>query len=92
MRTRRQALATIATLAGCAKANKNRLNVFNWSAYVAPETIPNFEKEFGVTVRNSINETKKKMNSFRFVYIFRILMIIKSMLIDHDFQYNQRLF
>ena len=61
MKTRRQALATIAALTSCAKPNKNRLNVFNWSAYVAPETIPNFEKEFGVSVRYSIYESNEEM-------------------------------
>ncbi len=61
MKTRRQALATIAALTSCAKPNKNRLNVFNWSAYVAPETIPNFEKEFGCKVRYSIYESNEEM-------------------------------
>jgi spermidine/putrescine transport system substrate-binding protein len=29
----------------------NRLNFYNWSYYIAEETIPNFEDEFGVRVR-----------------------------------------
>ncbi|MBC7700907.1 MAG: spermidine/putrescine ABC transporter substrate-binding protein PotF, partial [Massilia sp.] len=27
------------------------LNVYNWSNYIAPDTIDNFEKEFGIKVR-----------------------------------------
>jgi spermidine/putrescine transport system substrate-binding protein len=37
------------------------LNVFNWSDYVAPETVPGFEKEFGVRVRYSIYESNEEM-------------------------------
>lgn len=61
MKNRRHFLMGAAGLAGCAKASKNRLNVFNWSAYVAPETIPDFEKEFGVKVRYSIYESNEEM-------------------------------
>jgi spermidine/putrescine transport system substrate-binding protein len=37
------------------------LNVFNWSNYVAPDTIPNFEREFGVRVRYSVYESNEEM-------------------------------
>jgi spermidine/putrescine-binding protein len=37
------------------------LNVFNWSAYVAPDTISNFEKEFGVRVRYVTYESNEEM-------------------------------
>lgn len=47
-------------LAGCARRNR-RLNVFNWSNYVAPETIPGFEKEFGVRVRYAVYESNEEM-------------------------------
>lgn len=47
-------------LAGCAR-RKRRLNVFNWSNYVAPETIPEFEKEFGVRVRYAVYESNEAM-------------------------------
>jgi len=36
--------------AACRRDRRPRLNVYNWSAYVAPDTIPNFEREFGVRV------------------------------------------
>lgn len=48
-------------LAACGGGNERRLNVFNWSAYVAPETVPDFEKEFGVKVRYSIYESNEEM-------------------------------
>lgn len=47
-------------LAGC-RRDQRRLNVFNWSAYVAPETIPNFEREFAVKVRYSVYESNEEM-------------------------------
>ena len=45
---RRAFFLGMAGLAGCARDSRPRLNVYNWSAYVAPETIPGFEAEFGV--------------------------------------------
>ena len=38
-----------------------RLNVYNWSDYVAPDTIPNFEREFGVEVRYGTYESIPEM-------------------------------
>jgi spermidine/putrescine transport system substrate-binding protein len=40
---------------------KNRLNVFNWSSYIAPETIPTFEREFGVQVRYGVFESAEEL-------------------------------
>lgn len=40
---------------------KNRLNVFNWSDYIGPETIPAFEREFGVEVRYGVFESAEEM-------------------------------
>ena len=40
--------ALAAGASACRRDPRPRLNVYNWSAYVAPDTIPNFEKEFGV--------------------------------------------
>ena len=58
---RRAFLLGFGALAGCARDRRPRLNVFNWSNYVAPETIPNFEREFGVRVRYSIYESNEEM-------------------------------
>ncbi len=48
-------------LAGCHRDVRPRLNVFNWSAYVAPDTIPNFEREYAVRVRYSVYESNEEM-------------------------------
>ena len=48
-------------LGGAACTRRPRLNVLNWSAYVAPETVANFEKEAGVQVRYAIYEANEEM-------------------------------
>ena len=58
---RRAFLATAAALAGCARDRRPRLNVYNWSAYIAPDTIPRFEAEFGVRVRYATYESNEEM-------------------------------
>ncbi|MGA3076970.1 MAG: extracellular solute-binding protein [Bryobacteraceae bacterium] len=57
---RRTFLMGVAGLAGCARG-RPRLNVYNWSNYVAPDTIANFEAEFGVRVRYAIYESNEEM-------------------------------
>ena len=49
------------SLAGCMRDTRPRLNVYNWSAYVAPDTISNFENEFGVRVRYATYESNEEM-------------------------------
>jgi spermidine/putrescine transport system substrate-binding protein len=50
----------LAGLAGCSRG-RPRLNVYNWSNYVAPDTVANFEKEFGVRVRYATYESNEEM-------------------------------
>ena len=57
---RRTFLMGVAGLAGCARG-RPRLNVYNWSNYVAPDTIANFESEFGVRVRYATYESNEEM-------------------------------
>jgi spermidine/putrescine transport system substrate-binding protein len=52
--------AGVAGVASCTRSAQ-RLNVYNWSDYVAPETIPNFEREFGVRVRYGTYESNEEM-------------------------------
>src|SRR5687768_8416720 len=47
--------------AGCSRDRRPRLNVFNWSSYVGPDTIPNFEREYGVRVRYAVYESNEEM-------------------------------
>jgi spermidine/putrescine transport system substrate-binding protein len=57
---RRVFLMGVAGAAGCSRAAQ-RLNVYNWSDYVAPDTIANFEREFGVSVRYGTYESVQEM-------------------------------
>jgi spermidine/putrescine transport system substrate-binding protein len=58
---RRYFIAGLAGLAACSRDPRPRLNVYNWSSYIAPETIPNFEAEFGVRVRYATYESNEEM-------------------------------
>ncbi|HSM87658.1 MAG TPA: spermidine/putrescine ABC transporter substrate-binding protein [Candidatus Limnocylindrales bacterium] len=58
---RRMFLLGMAALAGCARDRRPRLNVYNWSTYVAPDTISSFEDEFGVRVRYATYESNEEM-------------------------------
>lgn len=58
---RRSFFLGLSGLAGCTRSEQPRLNVFNWSAYVAPDTISNFEREFGARVRYSVYESNEEM-------------------------------
>jgi spermidine/putrescine transport system substrate-binding protein len=56
----------IAGIAGAAAmtvscGRRPRLNVYNWSDYVAPDTVENFEREFGVEVRYATYESNQEM-------------------------------
>src|SRR5580693_8187757 len=50
-----------AALAGCGLDHRPRLNVFNWSSYIAPDTVSKFEAEYGVRVRYGIYESNEEM-------------------------------
>ncbi len=58
---RRAFLAGCGGLAACAGDRRPRLNVFNWSNYVAPQTLPEFEAESGIRVRYAIYESNEEM-------------------------------
>ena len=52
-------MGAAATAAACSRGP--RLNIFNWSDYVAPDTISNFEREFGLRVRYGTYESIPEM-------------------------------
>jgi spermidine/putrescine transport system substrate-binding protein len=54
-------LMGVAGAAGCHRDRRPRLNVFNWSSYIGPDTIPGFEREFGVRVRYAVYESNEEM-------------------------------
>jgi spermidine/putrescine transport system substrate-binding protein len=51
----------LSATASCRRDDRPRLNVWNWSSYVGPETIPNFEREYGVRVRYAVYESNEEM-------------------------------
>lgn len=58
---RRLFLMGVAGAAGCSPRRARRLNVFNWSFYIAPETVPAFEREFNAQVRYLTFESTEEM-------------------------------
>jgi spermidine/putrescine transport system substrate-binding protein len=52
-------IASVAGVTAC--GHRPRLNVYNYSEYIAPDTIPNFEREFGVRVRYGTYESNEEM-------------------------------
>lgn len=58
---RRLFLMGVAGMTGCTPRRARRLNVYNWSFYIAPETIPNFEREFNAQVRYLTFESVEEM-------------------------------
>ena len=53
--------ALAASFTSCSLDRRPRLNVFNWSAYIAPDTVPRFEAEYGVSVRYAVYESNEEM-------------------------------
>ena len=57
---RRMFLISGAGALACGR-NEARLNVFNWSSYVAPNTIADFERDSGLRVRYATYESAQEM-------------------------------
>ncbi|QJD59561.1 polyamine ABC transporter substrate-binding protein [Pseudomonas sp. gcc21] len=58
------ALATAALLGGAATAQANgQLKVFNWSDYIAEDTIANFEKETGIDVSYDVYDSNEVLDA-----------------------------
>lgn len=85
---RRYFLLGTTGLAACGRERPPRLNVFNWSAYIAPDTVPKFESEFGVRVRYGIYESNEEMlarvmgGNSGWDIVFPTDYIVKPMLAD----------
>ncbi len=58
---RRTFLMAVAGAAGCSSGGTLRLNVLNWSEYIAPDTIANFAREFDAQVRYGTFESVEEM-------------------------------
>jgi len=59
--TTRRTFTLALGMTACSTDRRPRLNVFNWSSYIAPETVPDFEKQFGVRVRYGLYESNEEM-------------------------------
>lgn len=46
---------------GCGRTDARRLNVLNWSNYIAPDTLERFRRETGIAVRYAIYESNEEM-------------------------------
>lgn len=55
------ALASIAAASGCGGSKRPRINVYNWSSYIGPDTIENFTRETGIAVRYGIFESGEEL-------------------------------
>jgi spermidine/putrescine transport system substrate-binding protein len=56
---RRHFLLSASAIAACGQGP--RLNVFNWSDYIHPDTVPRFEAEFKVHVHYAVYESNEEM-------------------------------
>lgn len=56
---RRTFLAGSLATAACGRGP--RLNVYNWSDYIAPDTVPQFEREFGLRIHYGTYESNQEM-------------------------------
>src|SRR6201996_8096602 len=58
------ALTMGAALAGGAQAQEEKvLNIYNWSDYIADDTIKNFEKETGIKVRYDVYDSNEVLHA-----------------------------
>jgi spermidine/putrescine transport system substrate-binding protein len=58
---RRTFLLALPGLAGCTRESRPRLNVYNWSDYIGPDTVAGFERESGARVHYGIFESNEEM-------------------------------
>ena len=55
--------ASLGAATSYAATEEKVLNIYNWSDYLAPETIPNFEKETGIKVRYDIFDSNEILHA-----------------------------
>jgi len=57
------ALSLMGVMAGAAQADDKVLHVYNWSDYIAPDTIANFEKESGIKVVYDVFDSNETLEA-----------------------------
>jgi putrescine transport system substrate-binding protein len=56
--------ATASTAAPAGSTSEEKvLNVYNWSDYIAPEVVPNFEKEYGIKVHYDVFDSNEVLQT-----------------------------
>lgn len=66
MKSIKHAMTAGVMLAACATVaaqEEKILNIYNWSEYIAPEVVANFEKETGIKVRYDIYDTNEILHA-----------------------------
>ena len=56
-------LLSLSASTSAAVSEEKVLNIYNWSDYLAPDTIPNFEKETGIKVRYDIFDSNEILHA-----------------------------
>jgi putrescine transport system substrate-binding protein len=56
-------LAGLALLTGPARGEEKLLDIYNWSGYVAPNTVPDFERETGIKVKYDIYDSNEELEA-----------------------------
>ncbi|MBY0558194.1 MAG: spermidine/putrescine ABC transporter substrate-binding protein PotF, partial [Burkholderiaceae bacterium] len=57
------ALSAAAALPVAAQQEEKVLNIYNWSDYIAEDTIKNFEKETGIKVRYDLFDSNEVLHA-----------------------------
>lgn len=61
MRRRTLFFTGLTGLAGCYRGKQPRLNVYNWSSYIGPNTLAQFERHTGIRVRYGVFESSDEL-------------------------------
>jgi putrescine transport system substrate-binding protein len=56
-------LAIALGISGAARAEQQVLNIYNWSDYIAPDTVPNFEKATGIKVNYDTYDSNETLEA-----------------------------
>ena len=56
-------LASLVLGSGSARAEQQVLNIYNWSDYIAPNTIPDFEKATGIKVNYDTYDSNETLEA-----------------------------
>ncbi len=57
------AIVALATGVAAAQDQKATLNIYNWSDYIAPDTVPNFTKETGIPVNYDVYDANETLEA-----------------------------